>query len=414
MHRVVITGMGVISPVGTGVEEFFENLCQGKNGIDYIEGIEGTDHPDFKIKVAGQVKNFAPEQYMDKREVRRMDRVTQFAMAAAELCVRNGEVDFSSMDRDRIGVLIGSGIGGICTLEKELARYNEKGPRRVSALTIPMLIANMPAAMVSMRYQLHGDCLSEVTACATATHCIGEAFHKIKDGYLDMALAGGAEASITGFTLSGFANMTALSTSEDKDRASIPFDKERNGFVMGEGGGVLCLESLEHALARGAKIMGEVVGYGSTADAYHITSPDPEGTGAARAMRMAVEEAGITPNQVDYINAHGTSTGANDKTETMAIHKAFGEHAADLLVNSTKSMTGHLLGAAGAVEAIACALQLEHGVVHPTIGYRVPDEECDLNYCTQGAVHRDIRYALSNSLGFGGHNATLLLKKYEG
>lgn len=411
MGRVVITGMGVVSPVGIGKEEFFKNLCEGKNGISHID-FETPE--DFKVFVAGQVKDFKPEDFIDKKEIRRMDRVSQLAVAAADLCVKSGDIDFSKVDTDRVGVLIGSGIGGFNTFEKEHEKYLTKGPRRVSALTIPMMISNMPAGMVSIRYGLHGDCMCIVTACATATHCIGEAFHKIKHGYLDMALAGGAEASITGFALSGFANMTALSTSKDPDHASRPFDKERDGFVMGEGGGVLCLEDLDHALARGAKIFGEIVGYGSTADAYHITSPDPEGDGAVKAMLMAVKEAGISPDEVEYVNAHGTSTPANDSMETMAIKKAFGDHAKDMYVNSTKSMTGHLLGAAGAVEGIACAMQLDAGIIHPTIGYQTPDEACDLNYCTQGAVKKDFRYALSNSLGFGGHNATLLFKKYEG
>jgi 3-oxoacyl-[acyl-carrier-protein] synthase II len=412
MQRVVITGMGAITPAGSGAEQLFENLCAGKNGISLLE-LPEEEREGCKVHVAAQVKDFDGEQYIDKKELRRMDRVTQFAMAAAAQCVEDSKADFSTMDTTRIGVLVGSGIGGMVTHEREHKKFLEKGARRVSALTIPMMIANMPAGAISMKYGLKGDCLSIVTACATSTHCIGEAFRKIKDGYLDMVLAGGTESAISGLALAGFANMTALTTSEDPDRASIPFDKDRNGFVMGEGASVLCLESLEHAKARGAHIYAEIIGYGSTADAYHITSPDPEGDGAMRSMLNAVKEGGISPDQVDYVNAHGTSTPANDKTETLAIKRAFGDHAKEMLINSTKSMTGHTLGAAGAIEALVCAKSLEKGMVHPTIGLQTPDEECDLNYCPGQAVKKEIRYALSNSLGFGGHNGTLLLKKYE-
>lgn len=342
-----------------------------------------------------------------------MDRYTQFAMAAAkELFANAGEI--SLPDPYRAGVIIGSGVGGFLTITSEHEKYLEKGPGRVSVFMIPMMIANMAAGQIAIDYGFRGDNFATVTACASSAHAVGEAFRKIKDGYLDLAVAGGAEATITKFALAGFDNMGALTKGTDCDRLSIPFDKERSGFVMSEGAGLLLLEEYEHAKARGAHILGEIVGYGATSDAYHMTSPALDGEGAARAMVNAVLEAGIRPEQVDYINAHGTSTPLNEKCETAAIKTAFGEHAYHLPISSTKSMTGHMLGAAGGIEAVACVKTLEEGILPPTLGYKVPDEECDLDYVTEGARKVDVTYALSNSLGFGGHNASLLFKRFEG
>lgn len=410
MRRVVITGMGVISPVGSNIETFWDNLRNGRHGIARIQAF---DPSNSEVTVAAEVKDFDPLDYFEKKELRRTDRYNQYAIAAAVQAVEDCGTRFQDLDPYRVGVIAGSGIGGFQSIEKEYASFLEKGGSRVSVFFIPMMIVNMAAGSISMRYGFKGVNYAPVSACATSSHAVGEAFHAIRDGYLDACVTGGSEAAITEFSIAGFNNMKALTHASDPDRASIPFDGERSGFVMGEGGAMLVLEEYEHAKARGAKIYAEIVGYGATGDAYHITSPDPEGEGAAHAMQFACKDAGITPEQVDYINAHGTSTGLNDKYETIAIKKAFGGHAGKLAVSSTKSMTGHLLGAAGAIEAIACAKALENDLIPPTAGYRVPDESCDLDYVTEGARKQEITYALSNSLGFGGHNASLLLKKYS-
>lgn len=409
-RRVVITGVGTVSPVGNDIPAFWESICAGRHGIAPIQSFDVTHS---EVKLAAEVKNFDPLQYFDKKELRRTDRYTQLALAAATQAVENCGTRFEDLDPFRVGVIVGSGIGGFQTIEKEYTQFLQKGGSRVSVFFVPMMIVNMAAGSISMKFGFKGANYAPVSACSTSAHAVGEAFRYIKHGYLDACVTGGSEAAITEFAIAGFNNMKALTRAEDPDRASIPFDKERSGFIMGEGGAILVLEELEHARARGAHIYAEIVGYGATGDAYHITSPDPEGTGAARAMQLACEEAGISYDQVDYVNAHGTSTGLNDKYETKAIKRAFGEHANHLAVSSTKSMTGHLLGAAGAIEAIVCAKSLEEGVIPPTAGYQVPDEECDLDYVTEGLRKQDIRYAISNSLGFGGHNASLLLGKYE-
>ncbi len=408
-RRVVITGTGVISPVGNSVEQFWDSLKAGRHGIGPIAAFSSDA---ISTKLAAEVKDFDPAAFgIDKKSARRMDRYCQFAVAAANQAMADAGTQFEDLDPFRVGVIIGSGIGGLNSIDAEHRKYIEKGPGRISVFFIPMMIANMAAGTVAMKYGFKGANFSVVTACASGAHSLGEAFRAVKYGHLDAALAGGAEAAICEFGLGGFENMGALCTATDPDRASIPFDKERCGFVMGEGAGVLVLEEYEHAKARGAKIYAELAGYGATADAYHITSPDPTGEGPATALRLAMQEAGAAPEEIGYINAHGTSTGPNDACETQAIKLALGDAAKTVAISSTKSMTGHLLGAAGAVEAIACALALRDGVLPPTIGYRVPDEECDLDYITEGARKSDARYALSNSLGFGGHNATLCLRK---
>ncbi|ADU28142.1 beta-ketoacyl-ACP synthase II [Ethanoligenens harbinense] len=411
MRRVAITGVGVITPVGCTVDTFWENIRAGRHGIAKVENVDMTGQ---KISLAAQVKDFDPEAYMDKHEARRLDPYARFATAAAVIALADCGTDFADLDPFRVGVMIGSGVGGLQTLESNHSKFVEKGPGRVSALMIPMMIANAASGHVAMRTGFKGVNYATVTACSSSTHAVGEAFHAIRDGYADAAVAGGAEATITPFALGGFANMTALCTSTDPDRASIPFDAERSGFVMGEGGGVLILEEWEHAKARGAKIYAEMVGYATTNDAYHITSPDPEGLGLAKSMEFALKDAGLQPDDIGYINAHGTSTPPNDSTETKAIHTLFGAHADKLCVSSTKSMTGHMLGATGAVEAIVAALSLRDGVVPPTVGYKVKDPVCDLDYVTEGARELDYDYALSNTMGFGGHNATVCLKKFRG
>ncbi|MDW7658910.1 MAG: beta-ketoacyl-ACP synthase II [Bacillota bacterium] len=408
-RRVVMTGSGVITSIGLDVQTFWKSLIQGRLGISPLE----MEHADgIRIKVASQVKNFDPLLYMDRKDARRMDRYCQFAVAATAEAVTQSRLDFDTLDPWRIGVIIGTGVGGLETMDTEYRKlYLGGGPGRISPLFIPMMIANMAAGKVSMIYGAKGTNLCVTTACASGTHSIGEAFRAIKYGHLDACIAGGAEAPVTPIALGGFDNMTALSRSADPACASIPFDVRRDGFVIGEGAGIVVLESLDHALSRGASILCEVCGYGSTADAYHITSPDPEGAGAAMAMRLAVREAGLEPEQIDYINAHGTSTPLNDKYETLSIKSLFGDRAGQIKISSTKSMTGHLLGAAGAIEAIATALVLRDGLIPPTIGLTSPDPDCDLDYTPGFSISHPVAAALSNSLGFGGHNGTLCLKK---
>ncbi|MFZ2539968.1 MAG: beta-ketoacyl-ACP synthase II [Oscillospiraceae bacterium] len=409
MKRVVITGMGAICSIGTDKDEVWDSIKSGRHGISLIESF---DVSNCDVKLAAEAKNFDPLKYFEKKDLRRTDRYTQFAVAAATDAIKDCGTEFEDLDPFRVGVIVGSGIGGLHSIEKEHLNLIEKGSNRVSVFFIPMMISNMAAGTISIKYKFKGINFAPVTACATSSHAIGEAYRNIKHGYIDACIAGGSEAAITEFSIAGFDNMKALTHVEDANRASIPFDKERSGFIMGEGGAILVIEELEHAKARGAHIYAEIVGYGATGDGYHMTSPDPEGTGAAKAMELAYNEAGISADKVDYINAHGTSTGLNDKYETIAIKKAFGDHARKLAISSTKSMTGHLLGAAGAIEAMVCAKALEEGVIPPTIGFLVTDEDCDLDYVTDGTRKQEITYAISNSLGFGGHNASLCLKKY--
>jgi len=409
-NRVVITGIGAVTPIGNDVSTFWNSVKEGKCGIDKITLFDASE---YKVKIAAEVKDFDANKLMDKREARRMDKFSQFAMVAAEEAVKDSGLDLEAIDQERFGVIVGSGIGGISTIEEQHIKLLEKGPNRISPFFIPMIISNMAAGNVAIKFGAKGICLSLTTACATGTHAVGEAFHNIRYGSSDIIIAGGAEASITPLSLAGFTSLTALSTSEDPARASIPFDKERDGFVMGEGAGILVLESLEHALKRNAKIYAEVVGYGATCDAYHMTSPAPDGEGGARAMKQAIKDAGIEPLEISYINAHGTSTPYNDKFETAAIKTVFGEDAYKIPVSSTKSMTGHLLGAAGAIEAIICAKSVSEGFVPATIGYKTPDEECDLDYVPNKGREQDVKYAMSNSLGFGGHNSTIVLKKWD-
>lgn len=409
MKRVVITGMGIISPLGNSVNQFWDNI---KKQTVAIKELTRFDNSNYKVKLAAQVDDFDPKEYMDFKAAKRMDLFCQYAVAASAQAIQESGLDLSKEDLTRIGVSVGSGIGSLDVLEKDHIKLLEKGPSRVSPLMVPMMISNMAAGNVSIAFGLKGKSINVVTACATGTHSIGEAYRSIQCGDADVYVAGGTEAAITPLGIAGFGALTALSTATDPRRASIPFDKERSGFIMGEGAGVVILESLEHAQARGAHILAEIAGYGATSDAYHITSPSEDGEGAARAMLLTVQEAGIKPEQVDYINAHGTSTHHNDLFETRAIKKAFGEHAYQLHVNSTKSMTGHLLGAAGAVEFITCVKSIMENYIHATVGYQVPDEELDLNY-TKEPVEKEVCYAISNSLGFGGHNGSIMIKKYE-
>ncbi|MDU5081953.1 beta-ketoacyl-ACP synthase II [uncultured Tissierella sp.] len=412
MKRVVITGLGAITPIGIGKESFWNSLIQGKSGVGLITRF---DTADFDTKIGAEVKDFSPSDYMDKKEAKRMDRFTQYAVVGAKLALEDGKIDLDKLNLDKVGVVIGIGIGGMETMGTEFSKLEDRGPSRVSPLYIPMMISNMAPGQISMTFGFRGPTMTITTACASGTHAIGEAFRMIKSGNADMIVTGGAEASITPISLAGFCSMKALSTrNDDPIKASRPFDKERDGFVMGEGAGILILEELNHALARGASIYGEIVGYGSTSDAFHITQPDPEAKGASRAMEMALNEAEADYHDIEYINAHGTSTYFNDKLETLAIKNVFKEHAKNINISSTKSMTGHLLGAAGGIEAIAAIMAIKEGIIPPTINYDNPDEECDLNYTPNKAVKRDINYALSNSLGFGGHNATVLFKKYIG
>lgn len=409
--RVVITGLGAITPVGIGTEAFWQSLIAGKSGIDRITRFDPTD---YSTQIAGEVKGFEPAQYIDKKEAKRMDRCTQFAVAAAKMAFEDAGIDFEKEDRSRMGTLIGTGIGGMDTLHDQFKTLFDKGPGRISPFFVPMMIANMPAGQTSITFGLQGPCSCVVTACATGTNAIGDAFKVIQRGDADVMVAGGTEAAISPTAVAGFCAMKAMSTRNDEpQKASRPFDKDREGFVMGEGAGIVIMETLEHALARGAKIYAEVVGYGTNADAYHITAPAPEGAQAAKCMEMALKDAGIEPNEVDYINAHGTSTPLNDKNETLAIKTLFGEHANKLKVSSTKSMTGHLLGAAGGVEVIATVLTIINGVIPPTINLENQDPELDLDYVPNKAQEQVVNVALSNSFGFGGHNATILVKKYQ-
>ena len=408
--RVVVTGMGAITPIGNDVESFWNGLKNKQIGIGPITYFDTTD---YKCKLAAQVKDFNAKDYMDLKAARRMELFSQYAVAAAKQALDQAGIDMTKEDPYRVGVSVGSGIGSLQAVERDCKKLFEKGPSRVNPLLVPLMISNMAAGNVSIQFGLKGKCINVVTACATGTHSIGEAFRSIQYGEADVMVAGGTEASITPIGVAGFTALTALNTTDDPLRASIPFDKERNGFIMGEGSGIVILESLEHAKARGAKILAELVGYGATCDAYHITSPAEDGSGAAKAMEVAIKDAGARPEDIDYVNAHGTSTHHNDLFETKAIKLALGDHAYKVKINSTKSMIGHLLGAAGGVEFIACVKSIEEGYIHPTVGTTEPDEECDLDYVLGAPVQQEVNVAISNSLGFGGHNATLLVKKYE-
>ena len=409
-RRVVITGLGCLTPIGNSPTELWDSLMAGRHGFELADWF--PEEPGTK-GIVSRVKNFDPTELFDKKEVRRNDVIVQYAVYCAEQALKDAGTDLKDIDPFRVGCVIGSGIGGIWTTDEEMLAYREKGSKRVSVFTITKMIGNMAAGEVAIRYGFKGTNFCVTTACASGTQAIGEAFRAIKHGYIDAAITGGTENADIGFCYAAFGNMKALTRSQDVDRASVPFDAERSGFVLGSGCGILVLEEYEHAKARGAKIYAEICGYGSTCDAHHETSPDPEGVGGAKAMEFAVKEAGIDPTLVNYINAHGTSTHMNDATETKAIKAAFGDHAKNIAVNSTKSMTGHLLGAAGGVEAIVTALSIKNGKIHKTLGYKVPDPECDLDYVTEGARDIKITAALSNSLGFGGHNGCICLKPVE-
>jgi 3-oxoacyl-[acyl-carrier-protein] synthase II len=409
-HRVVVTGMGVVTALGQDLDTLWDNLVQGKSGVSRVEAFDVSEYP---TQIAASVKDFNPEDYVDRKEARKMDRFVQFATAAAVNAMKDSGLNIAEQaDPERVGVMIGSGIGGLGTWEDQHNILLEKGPKRVSPFFIPMMIANMASGHVSILFGAKGPNTTAVTACATGTHSIGDSYKLIQRGDADVMICGGAEATIRPTGMAGFCSMRAMSTRNDEpEKASRPFDLERDGFVMGEGAGVLILESLEHAQKRGAKIYGEIIGYGLSGDAHHMTEPDPNGP--ERCMKMAIRDAGIAPEEVDYINAHGTSTPVGDRSETIAIKRAFGDHAYKLAVSSTKSMTGHLLGAAGGVEGVICGLTLQHGVIPPTINLEHPDPECDLDYVPNEARRADVRVTMSNSFGFGGHNATIIMKKYE-
>ena len=419
-RRVVVTGLGALTPVGNTADEFWSALTQGKSGIGPITKFDASEKHDngeykFVTRIAGEVRNFDELKYVDKKDARRLDLYLKYAMACAVMAVEDSGLDTATVEGTRFGVLIGSGIGGISSLLEAHTTLKDKGPDRVSPFFIPMLIINMASGLVSMRFGAKGPNSAVVTACATGNHAIGDAFRLIQRGDADVMIAGGAEAIVVPLTIAGFCSMKAMSTRNDEpEKASRPFDAGRDGFVCGEGAGILLLESLEHARRRDARIYGEIVGYGMTGDAHHMTAPDPEGDGAARAMAGALRDAGLSPADVGYINAHGTSTPYNDKFETLAIKRVFGEHASRLAVSSTKSMTGHLLGAAGGIEAIATVLALHHGVLPPTINYETPDPDCDLDYVPNQARKQAVENALSNAFGFGGTNATLAFRKYQG
>ena len=410
MKRVVITGIGLISPIGNTAKESWEGIKNKKCGIDDITLIDTTN---FKTKLAAELKNFNFEDFFDSKMIKRTDRESLIAIQSAREAIKDSNINEENTDFNRLGVYVSTGIGGFNTIEEQCVINNTKGNRRVSPLFIPMGIVNMPAGNIAIDIGAKGESISIVTACASSTHAIGEAYRAIKLGLEDAIITGGTEAAICQTSVAGFENMKALTGATDKNRASIPFDKERSGFVMGEGAGIVILEELEHALKRNAHIYAEVIGYGATSDAYHITSPDPEGDGAKRAMERAIIDANIKPKDIDYINAHGTSTHLNDATETVAIKKVFGDNYKNVLVSSTKGNTGHLLGAAGVTEAIFCAKAIEEGIVPPTINYKVADEECDLNLVVNEVMEKDIKIAMSNSLGFGGHNASIIIKKFE-
>ncbi len=409
-RRVVITGMGAVTPIGSTIEDFWNGLIEGRNGISYIERFDTSDHV---TKFAGEIKDFDPQRYIDRKLARRMDLFTQYAVAAAKMAIEDSGILEDDLDHDRVGVIVGSGVGGMVVFEREFQKLLESGPRRVSPFFIPMMISDISPGYISIIWGFKGPNYSTTSACATSAHAIGNAVRAIQYGEADVMIAGGSEAPITPMGLAGFNNMKALSERNDEpQKASRPFDAKRDGFVMSEGGGIVVLEDLDHARARGARIYAEVAGVGYSEDAYHITAPDETGEGARRAMEIALKDGGLAPEDVDYINAHGTSTPFNDKIETLAIKKAFGEHAHRVAISSTKSMTGHLLGAAGAVEYIACVLAIKHGKIPPTINYEFPDPECDLNYTPNVAVEREVYAAISNSFGFGGHNVCLGVKRY--
>ena len=410
MKRVVVTGMGAITPIGNSVEEFWKSIKENKIGIDNITKFDTTD---YQVKLAAEVKDFVARDRMEFKAAKRMSAFSQYAVCATKEAVGQSGLDLEKEDPYRVGVSIGSGIGGMKDMEEEEKRLLEKGPDRVKPLLVPMMITNMAAGNVAIAFGAKGKCINVVTACATGTHSIGEAYRSIQCGEADVMIAGGTESSITPLGVAGFTSLTALTKSTDRTRASIPFDKDRSGFVMGEGAGIVVLEELEHAKQRGADILAEIAGYGATCDAYHITSPAEDGSGAAKAMEFAMNEAGVTGKSIDYINAHGTGTHHNDLFETRAIKLALKEAAADVKINSTKSMIGHLLGAAGGVEFITCVKSINDSYIHPTVGLREPGEGCDLDYVINGAVEQEVNVAISNSLGFGGHNASLLVKKYE-
>ena len=408
-RRVVVTGMGAVTPIGIGIDNFWKSVKEQKTGFAPITQFDTTD---YKVKLAAVVKDFDAKAYMDAKEARRMELFSQYAMAAAKEAIEDSKIEMEQEDPYRVGCAIGCGVGSLQAIEREYTKLVEKGPNRVGPLFVPMMISNMAAGNVSIHFGLKGKSINVVTACATGTNTIGEAFRAIQYGEADMMVAGGTEGSICPIAIAGFTSLTALTTATDPKRCSIPFDKERSGFVMGEGAAVVMLEELEHAKKRGAKIYAEVAGYGCSSDAYHITSPAEDGSGAAKAMTNALEDAGVPADEVFYLNAHGTSTHHNDLFETRAVKLAFGEHAREMKINSTKSMVGHMLGAAGAIEFVTCVKEMEENYVHATVGYEIPDEELDLDYCKE-PVSMEVNYALSNSLGFGGHNASILLKKYK-
>lgn len=405
MRRVVITGIGAVTPVGNDIETMWDSLIKGKSGIDYIKSF---DTEKLKVKVAAEVKDFDPTKYIEKKELRKTDLFCQYAVAAACQAVEDSGI-IGTVEDEKLGVYVGSGTGGMHTFYSQCE--NMIAEKKISPFFIPMMIGNMAAGLIAIRFSAKGPCLPVVTACATSTHAVGEAFHAIKNGYADAIITGGAEAAITPLAIAGFSSCMALSTRNDPKSSSIPFDKRRDGFVMGEGAGILVLEEYEHAVARGAKIYAEVAGYGNTCDAHHVTAPDPEAAGAARCVELALNEAGITSADTLYINAHGTSTPANDKTETAAFKRALGDKAYDTYISSTKSMTGHMLGATGAVEAIVAALAVKNGIIPPTVGLEEPDPECDLNYVPNEAVEAPLTAAASTTFGFGGHNACIAFKK---
>ena len=408
-RRVVVTGLGAVTPIGNNVDDFWAAVKAGKIGFDHITKFDTTD---YKCHIAAELKDFNPQDFMDRKAAKRMEPFSQYAVASAKQAIDDSGLDIEKEDPYMVGCAIGSGVGSLQAMERETQKLYEKGPNRVNPLLVPLMICNMAAGNVSIQFGLKGKSINDVTACATGTNTIGEAYRSIQYGEADVMVAGGTEGSVCPIGIAGFTALTALSTVDDPTKCSLPFDKNRSGFVMGEGAGVVILEELEHAKARGAKIYAEVVGYGCSSDAYHITSPQEDGAGAARAMTNAMSDAGVTPADVKYINAHGTGTHHNDLFETRAIKLAFGDEAANLKINSTKSMIGHLLGAAGAVEFITCVKEIQDGFIHKTVGYETPDEEIDLNYC-KDSYEEPVEYALSNSLGFGGHNASILLKAYK-